>query len=165
MEGMSQKTFEALIDSRDRAASWPITWFVKPAESMLETGPSPAFPRSENDNRPTNPITEMIAAGRFICQAPFPCSTYKTQQPGVKIRHVDPISPLLSRLLSIDVEPNLFQPIRNRDISFRRRNDDGLSRCRGSKLLREIHLDSQHRSLDRHLNVLHDGNPPTGSIR
>ena len=38
-----------------------------------------------------------------------------------------------------------------------RGDDDGLSRCRGSKLLREIHPDRQRRSLDSHLNVLHDG--------
>src|SRR6476620_6907220 len=71
----------------------------------------------------------------------------------------------LSRLLSVYVESNLLLPIRNRDISFRRRDDDGLSRCGGSKLLGEIHPDGQRRSLDSHLNVLHDDFLPTGSTR
>src|SRR5689334_8320602 len=72
MEGMSRKVFDAVNDSRDRVASWPTTWFFRAAGSPLPIGPSPASPRLETDNRPSKPITDMIAAGRFICQGPFP---------------------------------------------------------------------------------------------
>lgn len=57
----------------------------------------------------------------------------------------------------VHVQPDFFLAVWNRHIAFRRGNDDRLARRRWPELFRQVHLDRQHRAVDSHLDVLHNG--------
>lgn len=62
-----------------------------------------------------------------------------------------------SLLFLVDIQSDFFFAVLNGHISFGRGNDDGLPRGRGAELFGKIDLDREHRSLDGHLYIFHDG--------
>ena len=59
-------------------------------------------------------------------------------------------------LLPVHVQPDFLLAVWNGHISFRRGNDGGLPRSRGSELFGQIDLDRQCCPFDGQLHVLHD---------
>src|SRR5439155_25385777 len=79
------------------------------------------------------PINRVRDAG---VEGPVSALEYVTNGPSLARGH-----PLEPSLLTVDVQPDFFLPIGDRDTPFGRSNDDGLARRGRHKFLRLIHLD------------------------